>query len=284
MIHLAVRGHERRPPWRKAVCFTLGSTGILMRLDPLTGAIVWQHDLTSVAGRAAPTFGFSSSPLVVGPLVIVYAGGPGDKGVLAFAVDTGELSWSTAAGANSYSSPQLSQTGGEDLVLMLTDEGLLFLDPVTGKQRLNYSWPFSNNRTLQPHDAGDGVFLLATGMNVGTRAIRITKANGNLVPEDLWTAKKQDPDFTDFVSYQGHTYGVVGGILTCLDLKTGERKWKGGRYGRGQVILLEKSGLLLVSSEEGQSGADSGESSRAQRSGVLPSTAREDVESSGGRG
>jgi outer membrane protein assembly factor BamB len=37
-----------------------------------------------------------------------------------------------------------------------------------------------------------------------------------------------------------------------VDLKTGQRKWKDGRYGQGQVLLLENSGLLLVAAETGQ--------------------------------
>ena len=47
-------------------------------------------------------------------------------------------------------------------------------------------------------------------------------------------------------------YGIDGGIFTCVDLKTGDRKWKGGRYGKGQTVLLENSGVLLVSAEDGR--------------------------------
>ncbi len=54
------------------------------------------------------------------------------------------------------------------------------------------------------------------------------------------------------MSHQDYAYGADGGIFTCIDLKTGERKWKGGRYGKGQVLLLENSGLLLIAAEQGQ--------------------------------
>ena len=47
-------------------------------------------------------------------------------------------------------------------------------------------------------------------------------------------------------------YGFDGGIFTCIDLNTGERRWKGGRYGKGPVLLLEDSGLLLITAEKGQ--------------------------------
>ncbi len=98
----------------------------------------------------------------------------------------------------------------------------------------------------------DDTVLLPTGMNTGTRAIRISKTDGQLVATELWTSRNLKPDFTDCVSHQGHLYGIDGGIFTCVDLKTGDRKWKGGRFGKGQVLLLENSGLLLVAAESGR--------------------------------
>jgi hypothetical protein len=146
----------------------------------------------------------------------------------------------------------LSTIAGEELVLMLTNDGLLLADPGTGKMRLNYEWKFGNYRALQPCVIGDDIILLQTPMSFGTRAIRISKTNGQLTAQELWTSRNLKPDFTDLVTYQGFAYGNDAGILTCIDLKTGDRKWKGGRYGKGQVLLLENSGLLLVAAEDGR--------------------------------
>jgi outer membrane protein assembly factor BamB len=199
-----------------------------------------------------PMWGFSSSPLVTGSVAIVYGGGPGDKGgLLAFDVESGKLRWSAAAGSDSYSSPQLNTFAGEQLVLLLSNDGLLCVDPASGKERLNYQWKFQGYRALQPTVVGD-VVLLPTPMNAGTRAIRISKSNGALKAEELWTSRNLKPDFTDLVAFEGYVYGIDGGIFTCLDLKTGERKWKGGRYGKGQALLLESSGLILVAAEDGR--------------------------------
>jgi hypothetical protein len=145
----------------------------------------------------------------------------------------------------------LNAIAGEDMVLMLSDEGLVFLDPASGKERLNYEWKFKPYRALQPRLVGD-MILLPTGMNAGTRAIRITKLNGQLAAEELWTSRNLKPDFTDIVTYKDYAYGIDAGIFTCIDLKTGQRKWKGGRYGQAQVLLLENSGLILVAAESGQ--------------------------------
>lgn len=245
-------GPRATPTIADGALFTTGATGTFMRLDPATGAIIWQRDLKSIAGRAAPPmWGFSASPLVTHSLVIVYAGGPGDKGLLAFDVASGALRWSAAAGAESYSSPQLNTIAGEELVLLLSNDGLVCVDPATGQERLNYEWKFNGYRALQPCVLGDTI-LLPSPMAPGTRAIRMTKNNGKLAAEELWTSRQLKPDFTDFVTHQGYAYGIDGGLFTCVDLKTGERRWKGGRYGKGQVLLLENSGLLLVAAEDGR--------------------------------
>ena len=137
------------------------------------------------------------------------------------------------------------------MVLMLTNEGLTLVDPATGRERLNYAWKFDQYRALQPHVIGDDTILLPTGMSAGTRAIRITKKDDQWSATELWTSRDLKPDFTDLVTYQGYAYGNDAGLWTCIDLKTGERKWKGGRYGKGQALLLADSGLLLVAAEQG---------------------------------
>ncbi|TAK97502.1 MAG: alcohol dehydrogenase [Verrucomicrobia bacterium] len=245
-------GPRATPTLAHGGLFVVGATGMFLRLNPATGAVVWQKKLKEVASREAPMWGFAGSPLVIGSNVIAWAGGKDGKGLLAFDAETGALRWSAATGDHTYASPQMNTIAGEELVLMLSNDGLVLVEPATGKVRLNYEWKFSGYRALQPRVAGDDTVVLGTPMNVGTRAIRISNANGELKAEELWTSRNLKTDFSDLVTYQGYIYGNDAGILTCLDLKTGDRMWKGGRYGKGQLLLLENSGLLLVAAEDGQ--------------------------------
>ena len=51
--------------------------------------------------------------------------------------------------------------------------------------------------------------------------------------------------------HNGYAFGFDGSILACIDMETGKRVWKGGRYGNGQLLLLPDQDLLLVLSEDG---------------------------------
>ena len=245
-------GPRATPALADGAVFTASATGMLQRLKAGTGEVVWQQDFKSLAGREPPMWGFSSSPLVTHSLVIVFAGGAGDKGVMAFDAATGQPRWSVACGPESYSSPQLSKILGEETLLMLTNEGLLLLEPTTGKVRLKYEWKFDGYRALQPTVIGEDMVLLPTPMSEGTRAIRITKNGEQLAAEELWTSKQMKTDFSELIAHKGYVYGVDGSMYSCLDLKTGTRTWKDGRYGKGEAVLLESTDQILMAAENGR--------------------------------
>jgi hypothetical protein len=69
---------------------------------------------------------------------------------------------------------------------------------------------------------------------------------------ERWTSKGLKPYFNDFVVHDGYAFGFDGSILACIDLKDGTRKWKGGRYGNGQLVLLPDQDVMIVLSEEGE--------------------------------
>ena len=86
----------------------------------------------------------------------------------------------------------------------------------------------------------------------GIRRLAVAHGPAGWTVEERWTSRGLKPYFNDFVVHKGHAYGFDGNILACIDLADGERKWKGGRYGNGQLVLLPDQDLLLVLSEEGE--------------------------------
>ena len=164
-------------------------------------------------------------------------------------MDSGELTWSVESGSHSYGSAESCEIDGQNYISILTNAGMNLLRP-DGSEVLNYSWAHGGYRALQPQVVGDSV-LIAT-QELGTRRVRFSNSDSGLNAEEVWTSRHLKPDFNDFVIFEEHAYGFDGMILTCIDLETGDRKWKGGRYGKGQMLLMKNSGALLVASEKGE--------------------------------
>lgn len=250
-------GPRATPTLESGMLFAQSATGQLQRIDPKDGTLIWTRDLKKVADRTPPEWGFSSSPLVTGNNVIVHAGGGNELGVLAFNVDSGDLAWSARAGHHTYSSPQLSNVAGRECILMLTNTGLNMLDSNTGKELLDYGWLHAGYRAVQPFVFDDNSILLPT-QELGTRRIQVSPVDApsgkgpEFKAKETWTSMRLKPDFNDFVVFNNSAYGFDGRFFSCVSMEDGSRLWKGGRYGKGQVLLLSQSELLLVMSESGE--------------------------------
>ena len=230
--------------------YTFGATGILNALDAGSGAVVWSRNIASDAGRKVPGWGFASSPLVVDDVVIVAAAGK----LVAYDLATGKPRWSGPNGGAGYSSPHLLTIGGVAQVLLMSGLGATSVAPADGTLLWEYRWP-SDLPIVQPALTSDGDVLLSTSGNaegLGMRRIAVAHGPGGWTVEERWSSTGLKPYFNDFVVHDGHAFGFDGGILACIDLKDGRRKWKGGRYGYGQLVLLPDRDVLLVLSEEGE--------------------------------
>lgn len=249
---VAGAGPRATPTLHDGALYTLGAEGILLRLDPMTGKVVWERDLKKDSkAEKPPMWGFSASPLVANGLVIVHAGSTGkpDTGsTVAFDAKTGEPRWTAPAGDHSYSSAHLGTVAGKPCVMMVTNTGLHAYEPMTGKVLWDHEWPYKLYRVNQPLVIGESSVLLGTSMDAGTRRIEVT-ADGKT--SEKWTSMAMKPGFNDFVAHKGCLYGFDLQLFACVDLETGERKWKDGRYGAGQVLLLPDADQLLVVSEKG---------------------------------
>ncbi len=220
---------------------------------------MWLHDITVDAEAqhtseafAARQWGYSNSPLVVDGLVVVFAGGKHDKGLLAYHADSGELAWSYAAGNDGYSSPQLVSIAGHKQILIQSNGGIFALEPNSGK--LLWQLAAQSKQFLpitQPQLVGqDG--LLMQSESGGIQLIKLTLDGDQWMPGQVWDSKALKLTLNDYVVYDGCIYGFDDNVFCCVDLETGKRHWKAGRYGSGQVLLLPDQPLLLVTAETGE--------------------------------
>lgn len=245
-------GPRATPTLAAGKIYAMGAEGFLRCLDATNGRELWKEDLRTIAKVDIPMWGFSSSPLVSNGLAVVHAGGSDDFGVVAFDAESGQLRWSARCGKQSYGSVQEMQLEGKNYFAILSDEGAHFFEPSTGEVKLGYKWQHSGYRALQPQLIDGNKLLIPTGMGSGTRLVELKQADAGLEGTELWTSREMKSDFNDLVVHQGYAYGFDSQIFACVDLQSGERQWKKGRYGKGQVLLLPEQGLLVVVGEKGQ--------------------------------
>ena len=241
-------GPRGTPTIHQGRIYALGATGILNALDAGSGAVVWTRNAASDTGAQLPEWGFSGSPLVVDDEVIVAASGQ----LAAYDLSTGAPRWRQPTGRGSYGYPQLLTLGGVPQVVLLNGAGATSVAPADGAVLWKHSW--AGAAILQPALTPDGAVLIAIGgaVALGTRRLAIAHGPGGWTAEEVWTSTGLKPFFNDMVVHNGYAFGFDGSILSCIDLKDGKRKWKGGRYGNGQMLLLSDQNLLLVLAEEGE--------------------------------
>ncbi len=249
-------GPRATPTFADGRLYALGATGLLNCLDAATGARHWSRDITADSGAKPPIWGFSGSPLVAGGMVIVFAGGSREKGLLAYRAESGgEPAWTADVGQNSYSSPQPATLGGVPQVLFLGDRGLTAFDAASGavlwEHRAAMGGP-GLPRSLQPHPIGEGQVLIGSEGDLGLALLDVTHTGDGWSVAQHWASPRLRPSFNDVVVHDGSIYGFDGGVFCCVDLHSGQRRWKDGRYGHGQVLALADQGVLMVVAEDGR--------------------------------
>ena len=229
--------------------FTLGANGDLHGLELATGRKLWSRNLIADFDAGKGFFGIACSPLVVGGKLLVNVGGKG-AGIVAFDPATGKEIWKANNDAASYSSPSLAEIGGKQLALFLTREGLVALDPETGKQSFTHPWRPRLNESVNaatPLSWKGDVFI---SVSYGAGAILLRPKGAEL--EELWSGdKSMSCQFNTPVRVGEYLYGSHGRVdarnvdLRCVEWKTGTVKWSQPKFGSTSIIAVD-GGLIGV--------------------------------------
>jgi outer membrane protein assembly factor BamB len=269
-------GPRSTPTIHQGRVYALGATGVLRCLDGASGKLLWSDDLRrrfgvsnivnwTILDEVLVQWGRAASPLPVDNLVIVPGGGPTGqaKNLVAFDAVNGSLVWEAenkkddgTADQISYASPSLAVLAGRRQILIVNETTASGHDPATGERLWSvHTWPGSSSSMACASQAvavDSNRVLLSKGYSGGAKLVQISvRPDGTFAAEVQWQSPRVlQTKFTNVVIHGSHAYGLSEGILECVELATGKRAWKNGRYEHGQILGV--GDLLLVLSEEGE--------------------------------
>ncbi len=244
-------GPRSTPTWDEGRLYALGALGELRCLDARTGKLIWNKNILQENGAENLQWATAASPLVVDDKVIVVPGGPAGKSVVAYNKLTGAAVWKVQNDPAAYASPSLVTLAGRRQVLVVTGSRLMGLAPEDGALLWSHPWSVSYGvGASQPLVVGKNRIFITAGYGKGAALVEVAGGGKSFAARTVWENTSLKTQFNSAVIHDGHAYGLDGEILTCVNVETGERKWKGGRYGRGQ--LLAASGHLIIMTETGE--------------------------------
>ncbi len=258
-------GPRSTPIFRDGALFTLSSHGILHALRARNGKPIWSVDLVKEFGATVPQRGFAASPLMVDDLLLVEAGGTGDRAFVALDRTTGALRWSAERGAAGYSSGIVVTIDGVRQIVFArsTTQEIIALLP-DGKRHWRFPWnagPISTPLFVPPdqifasasQDSGHVLYRRFGGRDtVGAILLEIGGHSGDgsgPQAREVWSSRFMKNHFGSSLLIGDHIYGFDNATLRCISAATGARAWS--QRGLGEGTLTTAEGMIYLLSEDG---------------------------------
>jgi outer membrane protein assembly factor BamB len=239
-------GPRATPVYRDGLVYSLGANGDLYCLIAKTGKPKWSKNILTDNGTKNIHWAMAGSPLILGDNVIVTPGGPNGHSIVAYNRLTGAPVWHALNDRASYTSPIAGKLAGREQIVAITAERAVGIAAEDGKLLWDYPYPAGMDMNCsQPIYIDDTHVLISSSDAGGSAMLEITETGAH----EVWKTNRFKNKFNSSVIYQGYAYGFDEAILASIDLKTGELKWKGGRYGYGQLLLAGDH--LVITTEEG---------------------------------
>ncbi|CAM2010670.1 PQQ-binding-like beta-propeller repeat protein [Acanthopleuribacter pedis] len=244
-------GPRATPTIHENRVYAMGALGDFMVLDRNDGRVIWQTQLFEKFAAVPPEWGSSVSPLVVDNLIVVSMGHTQKGTLAAFNREDGTHVWTAQGDPSHYSSPTLMTLGGQTQIVIFASQSVRAFNPSDGATLWSYAWPAEAPVVAIPVQVDDTRLIVSAGYGMGAGAISVTAVeDGSWQVEEQWRNINLKAKFANMIVIDGFVYSMDNGIMTCVDVNDGERRWKRGRFGHGQMIRAGKH--LLVTTEKGE--------------------------------
>lgn len=232
--------------------FALGARGRLVAVELATGKLLWKRDLVAEDGARIPQWGVSTTPIVIGDLLIVNAGGPKGKSVIAFEPKTGALRWSNGDDPPGYSCPIPITVGGSRQVVVFTARALAGHSLADGKRLWSMPWTTDwDVHAAAPIFVPPNRIFFSSGYKTGSALLELSGDDrGGWRAKEVWLSRGLKNQFSSSVIVDGTIYGFDNRIFKAVDLATGKDRWKVSGFSHGSLLVAD--GKIFVLSERGQ--------------------------------
>jgi outer membrane protein assembly factor BamB len=236
-------GPRATPVYSEGRVYALGATGEFRCLDAASGRLLWRKNILEDAGTENISWGMAASPLIADSLAIVLPG----KTVTAYDKTTGERKWVSLGDTAAYTAPMIATLAGVRQILAVTAGRAAGLNVSDGKLLWSFPWKtdYDVNSAL-PVIVDANRFILSAGYGHGASLIEVVSSGGVMSARELWHNNSLKAKFNNAVHHSGVVYGLDEGIMVAVDVNTGKRLWKGGRYGYGQLLLAGDHIIVLT--------------------------------------
>jgi outer membrane protein assembly factor BamB len=242
-------GPRATPVYHDGLVYSLGANGDLYCLLAATGKPKWSKNILADNNAQNIHWAMAGSPLIVDDKVIVTPGGTGAS-IVAYNRLNGESVWRSLNDRAGYTSPVVATLAGRRQIVWISAERAVGIGVDDGKPLWEYPFPAQNDMNCsQPLIVDETHVMLSSSMGPGAVLLEIAQNGDAFAAREVWKSNRMKNKFNSSVLYDGYIYGFDDAILACIDAKTGELKWKGGRYGFGQVLLA--GGYLVITTEQG---------------------------------
>jgi outer membrane protein assembly factor BamB len=235
----------------KLVYAFFGSEG-LFAYD-MKGNLAWKADLGKLGTVG---MGTGTSPVLFENLVLMQCDEENGAASFIVALDkkTGKEVWKTPRKVQvSWATPVLVRTARRAELVTSGTEAIIAYDPATGKELWRHKG-VESNAIPSPVANSETVFVSAGFPAKIAMAITLG-GNGDLAETVAWKYEKGTAYVPSPVLYGDYLYLTTDrGILTCLDAKTGQVKYEGGRVPIPATFTASPvavDGKILLTSEDG---------------------------------
>jgi hypothetical protein len=182
--------------------------------------------------------------------VLVNVGGGDGAGIVAFNAETGAVLWTATNHEASYSSPVSATFGGRDVALFFTRQGLIGLEPATGKTLFQRAWRSRSQASVNaatPLVVGDLVFVSAS-YETGAAVLRVPAPISRTCGRRTNRSNHATSACRRLLGFHGRQ--EFSPSFRCVALKTGKVQWSVDRFHAGTVTLA--GDRLLIMRETGE--------------------------------